>query len=246
MPIVEKIINRHCASSVSIGNYVDPACSLLLNRTINHLSTGKSRIKIITCPSKNGIPFSNTLHRDNHDKFTAEMNTVAYDLIANYLKDPFASTYTKQLSRYLVSVHGHFGSFCSGTRVTYHFVENKTHNNNEYKIIQYFILYDLGICVQVNHLSTHYFYGGYFLHCSSIPIIIHEGKVYVQQDFVDISAIGLAGILDKGLNVNNPLRSQLIGYLGEKQLKLECKKRGINEDTTDEEMTSLLQNHCSK
>ena len=68
----------------------------------------------------------------------------------------------------------------------------------------------------------------------------------MKQDFVDISAIGVAGILDKGLNVTHPLRSQIIDYLGEKDLESECKKRGINTHITDEEMNSLLQNHCSK
>ena len=91
-------------------------------------------------------------------------------------------------------------------------------------VIQYFILFDLGICVQVNNLSSNYFYGSYFSHYLSITIIINEEKVCVKQGFVDISAIGVAGILDKGVNASNPLRSQIIDYLGEKELHAECKK----------------------
>ena len=128
------MLNKHYASSVSMNYYIDPECSLILNRSVNHISTGNSRIKIITCPSKNVIPFRKTLHHDNHDRFTSHMNIVSNSLVENYLLDPLTSKYTKQLCKYLVSVHSNFGSFCAGTRVTYHLVRNGVHKNNVSKV----------------------------------------------------------------------------------------------------------------
>ena len=46
IPLVEKLCNKHCASSVTFGHYLDPAMSRIRNNMINHTSTSNSRIKL--------------------------------------------------------------------------------------------------------------------------------------------------------------------------------------------------------
>ena len=88
-----------------------------------------------------------------------------------------------------------YSGISSGTRVTYHYVFTSDFDAKNIDIIQFFVLWSLGICVRISDCITNYFYGGLFHHCSSVPLFIINGKIHIIQQEENVVAIGVAGIV---------------------------------------------------
>ena len=108
------------------------------------------------------------------------------------------------------------------------------------QIIQYFILLDLGICVKISDYTTSYFYGSLFSHCSSVPLIIMDNKVYIRQDKVNIVATGTANLADMDIYDKVPIRHSVISQLDRKDLEKECNARGISTNSKTDELRKAL------
>ena len=147
IPLVEKILNRHCSSTVSFGTYLDPGLCAVHQSSVNHCATGNSRIKIVTCSSKNGFPFCNTLHCDVRDMFTSAMNKQAFEYMNMAKEYGYLSTHEIDILEYLSRFNEKFGGFSTSTRVTYHFVYKDNIQSSSIRVIQYlFCIHWVYVC----------------------------------------------------------------------------------------------------
>ena len=98
----------------------------------NHTSTGNSRIKIITCASSIGVPFCNTLHVDRSDLFDQATSKSVLERVHDVLSRKDITKLEVDQCKYILAFYNQYGRFCSGTRVTYHFVyKNEYEYDNE-------------------------------------------------------------------------------------------------------------------
>ena len=63
------------------------------------------------------------------------------------------------------------------TTCVYQFIYNKN-NNGDTKIIQYFIMRGLGLCIKVDIYVAHMFYAWSFSHNTAVPIAIKKNKYF--------------------------------------------------------------------
>ena len=239
LPLVEKLCNKHCASAVAFGRYIDPIISMIKNNGINHTSTGNSRIKIITCASLKGLPFCNTLHVDKQDMISDNMKKVILNRL-HLLESSILTEDDIVMCKYIRAYMNQYSGISSGSRVTYHYVFTSKKSAKKVDLIQYFILWSLGVCIRISDNVTNYFYGGLFHHCSSVPLFIINGRVYVRQKEANVVAVGVAGVVSPENDYKLPLRPDVINNLSREGIIDECLIRGINVNCSIESLRQSL------
>ena len=98
----------------------------------------------------------------------------------------------------------------------------------------------MGIFVRISDNITNYFYGGLFHHCSTVPLFIVNGKVYVSQKEANVVAIGVAGVVGLENDYKLPLRPDVINKLSREEIINECLLRVINVQSPIESLRQSL------
>ena len=60
-------------------------------------------------------------------------------------------------------------------------VEENMHSKNVV-LKQYFLCIGLGICIELQDLTTIHFFGHMFSHCTSVCLVMIDQKIYVKND----------------------------------------------------------------
>ena len=64
------------------------------------------------------------------------------------------------------------------TKCSYQFIYNENYNDNT-KIIQYFIMHGLGLCIKVDSYVAHMFYAWSFICDTAVPIAKQKNKYFI-------------------------------------------------------------------
>ena len=83
-----------------------------------------------------------------------------------------------------------FGSYGRKTTCVYQFLCQTEHEDCE--VIIYFLLQGLGIAVRFDSHISHSFFGYLFTHCTALPVIVKNGRVYYYHEKIVIFAWGAA------------------------------------------------------
>ena len=80
-----------------------------------------------------------------------------------------------------------FGSYGRKTTCVYQFLGQTEHE--DCKVIIYFLLQGLGIAVRFDSHISHSFFGYLFTHCTALPVIVKNGRVYYYHEKISIEIL---------------------------------------------------------
>jgi hypothetical protein len=149
---------------------------------------GTCHKKIIT----SGVPnkwlgYACCQHVDTVDKYKGEKKIAVTKMKESLKGSPLC--YDKKIENYIKSFE-QFGPFGRKTTCVYQFIGKES--NKECKVIIYFLMQGLGIAVKFDSHLCHSFFGYLFTHCTALPVIVVDGRVYYHHEEIVIFAWGAA------------------------------------------------------
>lgn len=199
---IHAITNKLSIAATTFSNSCDYLMDIVsvldcdANMDFDFVTKRGCRVKIITCGNKVLLGFCCSMHKDTKDSLYANLDEVMDKIRTKYeISEEDAMIFRNYLDKWF----NYAGIVGVPTTCVYQFLgsANITKQDHTLDFHIYFLMDDFELAVKIASHVAHTFHSYSFYHCTAVPCVIVDGKVFYHHEDLNIFAWGAGGSKQK-------------------------------------------------